>query len=431
MRLKLFILFLIISTISTASFLIKDDVVDKRPTATSKSTGIYHVNTGRESLLPDYSEIIQSINADSLAWFVQQLEDMGTRYCYADNRFEVSQWIADQFTRLGYTNVELDPFTSNAWNLGLVDQLNVIAILEGSLHPDDYVIIGAHHDSYSTGRIHALTSAPGADDNASGTAAVLEIARVFKLHGVQPLTSIRFMTYAMEELWMHGSYHDAAKVVEDGLSIRAMFNLDMIGNQPNDLDWIFKIVRYPNGDFLLDKALARASEMEMQIYSTYDGMHASDGIPYYEIGVPVIYFFEYYFSEPYHTDDDLLINMNIPYYEQFTKLIAYTLLDVIFDDSLVNEEDKTQPLINLNLNNYPNPFNPSTIIEFTLVNPDFAEINVYDIRGKLVKRYPRTKYSSGVNQIQFDGEALSSGVYFFQIKTDNNLIETKKMVLLK
>ena len=429
---KHLLIILLLSTLITASFMVNLDVVDKTPSATSYSTGIYHTNKSITTSLPDYSEIINSINADSLAWFVQQLENMGTRFCYANNRFEVSHWIADQFTRLGYSDVSLDPFTSEANNLGQVDQLNVIAILEGRLYPDEYIIIGAHHDSFSSSYTHSMTTAPGADDNASGTAAVLEIARVLKLHNVQPLYSIRFMTYAMEELWMHGSYHDAAKVVEEGINIRAMFNLDMIGNQPDDLDWIFKIVRYPNGDFLLNKALARAEQMDMQIFSTYEGMHLSDGIPYYQIGVPVIYFFEYHFSEQYHSDTDILVNLNLPYFEMFTKLIAYTLLDVINDDNLINEEDKTQPLFaNLNLNNYPNPFNPSTTIEFTLRQPSFAEINIFDIRGKLVKQYPRTKYLSGVNKIQFDAETLSSGVYFYRIKTDYEITETKKMVLMK
>ena len=278
---------------------------------------------------PEIDKIVSSIDIDSLAWFVQKLEDFGTRFLFADNRFEVSEWIAEQFKRFGYTNVYLDPFTSTASGV-TADQLNVIAILEGSHFPDDYVIIGAHHDCFAAeSRLDYNAFAPGADDNASGTATVLEIARVLKLLNFQPLNSIRFMTYAMEEYGMHGSYYDAQKISEEGMNVNAMFNLDMLGNQPDDEDWIFRIIRYPNADFLHDKALKSANLMDMNIFSTYEGLHLSDGYPYFLKGIPVIYFYEYYFSPHYHQNTDLLINLNLPYMFQYSKLITSVFLDTV------------------------------------------------------------------------------------------------------
>ena len=312
--------------------------------------------------LSDKEIIINSINADSLAWFVQKLEDFETRFAFAENRFEVSQWIADQFTRMGYTNVVQDPFTSTAWGI-TADQKNVIAVLEGSVFPDDYIIIGAHHDSVVTTGGYpyvdpSMIFAPGADDNASGTAAVLEIARVFKEQNIQPLNSIRFMTFAMEEQWMHGSYHDVRKIMEEGMNVTAMFNLDMIGNQPFDLSWVFWVIVNEIGDFLMDLALPTGENMDMEIVPTISNTAiTSDALPYHSAGIPIIYFFEHYFSPHYHQVTDLLTNLNIPYMTQFTKLIISILLDasnmpanptnfVLYDmgdgETIVAEWDKSE-----------------------------------------------------------------------------------------
>ncbi|MCL2065673.1 MAG: hypothetical protein FWG98_15065 [Candidatus Cloacimonetes bacterium] len=62
------------------------------------------------SFLHSNDNIINSVCADSIAWFIQELEDFDTRYALHPNRFEVSEWIADQFTRFGYANVEKDYF---------------------------------------------------------------------------------------------------------------------------------------------------------------------------------------------------------------------------------------------------------------------------------------------------------------------------------
>ena len=65
----------------------------------------------------------------------------------------------------------------------------MIATLTGIYEPQVYNIVGGHHDSYSSG--DPMVFAPGADDNASGTAAVLEIARVIKANNYQPESTIK------------------------------------------------------------------------------------------------------------------------------------------------------------------------------------------------------------------------------------------------
>ena len=86
---------------------------------------------------------------------------------------------------------------------------------------------------------------------------------------------------------------------------------------------------------------------------------------------------------------------------------------------------------NFNLSqNYPNPFNPVTNITFDIPNSSLVELTVYDIKGASVKTLTKNEYSPGKYQIKFDGSNLSSGVYFYRLKT-SSFAETKKMLLLK
>lgn len=94
--------------------------------------------------------------------------------------------------------------------------LNVVATKRGAVRPDEIVVIGGHYDS--------VPAAPGANDNASGTATVLEVARV--LAGTPLPRTVQFVLFGAEELGLHGS---AAFVSERRQGIVAMVNLDMVG----------------------------------------------------------------------------------------------------------------------------------------------------------------------------------------------------------
>ncbi len=85
--------------------------------------------------------------------------------------------------------------------------------------------------------------------------------------------------------------------------------------------------------------------------------------------------------------------------------------------------------------NHPNPFNPTTTISFDLVNTGKITLNVYNIKGELVRTLASENYPAGQNSILWNGEdnngnSVSSGIYFYSLKAGNHE-ETKKMILLK
>ena len=80
--------------------------------------------------------------------------------------------------------------------------------------------------------------------------------------------------------------------------------------------------------------------------------------------------------------------------------------------------------------NFPNPFNPSTIIKFELPSAGLVQLKVYDILGKEVAELLNEYKPAGIHKVQFNGDRLSSGIYFYKIQTQD-YPQTKKMILLK
>lgn len=81
--------------------------------------------------------------------------------------------------------------------------------------------------------------------------------------------------------------------------------------------------------------------------------------------------------------------------------------------------------------NFPNPFNPKTIIKYQLDFKNYTKIKIYDIIGIEIITLVNEKKNAGSYNVEFDGSGLPSGIYFYSLYLDNNLIDTKKMFLIK
>ncbi len=80
--------------------------------------------------------------------------------------------------------------------------------------------------------------------------------------------------------------------------------------------------------------------------------------------------------------------------------------------------------------NYPNPFNPATTIEFALPKQSNVTLKLFDILGREVATLVDAELESGVHKINFDGQDLASGIYFYRIHAEG-FLKTKKLMLLK
>ena len=158
-----------------------------------------------------------SVSIENIYKTVEELQNFETRYSW-EKQEEVANYVFKKFQEYGIP-VEFDEyyFRDKKWK-------NVVATIHGKRKPEDIYMVIAHFDSISK---QPGIGAPGADDNASGTAAVLEIARILK--DVQLGSSIQFGIFSNEEQDTLGSRHFAKRARKEGVRIKGCINLDVIG----------------------------------------------------------------------------------------------------------------------------------------------------------------------------------------------------------
>ncbi|MCB5246600.1 MAG: M20/M25/M40 family metallo-hydrolase [Candidatus Cloacimonetes bacterium] len=262
----------------------------------------------------DIDQMIALVNATSVQSTIQSLQDFQTRYARADNRLQVAQWIQQQFISYGVTDAVLQQFL---WQN--TTQYNVVATIPGTIYPNQFIVVGGHHDSISNNS-DPYVFAPGADDNASGSVAALEMARVMMASGYQPRTSIRFVTFAAEEFGLWGSKHHAQTAYLAGDNIRLMMNHDMIANETGPQPWQVRLMPY-DGSLDHSAYAAQITEQYTDLDAYYGSMNSgsSDSHPFWQNGYHVIYFFESDFSPVYHSAQDLVVNLNPAYCAEVIK----------------------------------------------------------------------------------------------------------------
>jgi len=192
------------------------------------------------------------------------------------------------------------------------EAFNVIGMLEGAdpVLRDEYVVIGAHYDHIGKGKkVGDDIIANGANDNAAGTAAVMQMAKYFAKVKTNKRTIV-FVLFAAEEKGLLGSKHLAKQMKEAGRNVYAMLNFEMIG-VPLDKEYTAYVTGYHKSN-LADKMNAYASASivgylpqakEYQLFSR------SDNYPFYqEFNVPAQTFCTFDFSNYdyyHHVDDEI------------------------------------------------------------------------------------------------------------------------------
>lgn len=189
---------------------------------------------------------------------------------------------------------------------------NVLAYLPGKT--DEYVIVGAHYDHLGRGNYDSLAPSqigqihPGADDNASGTAGVLELARLFAPLKGQLQRGILFASFAGEELGLLGSAHWVQEPTLPLDKAVAMLNMDMIGRIKDDKVYIGGVGTGSTLKSIVEQADAKSG---FKIEYSPGGYSASDHTSFVTKHIPVLFFFSGLHSD-YHKPSDTWEKINAP-----------------------------------------------------------------------------------------------------------------------
>src|SRR5271154_1239628 len=191
---------------------------------------------------PAIEKMVSEVNADSIKSYINKLVSFGTRQTLSttsDSKKGIGaarEWIISEFKNFAANNknmtVELDKWTLPADGKRVdvnADAANAMAILHGTDTADKRIfIISGHMDSRVTDIMNRTSDAPGANDDGSGTAAVIECARVMSKYSF-PATII-FVTVCGEEQGLFGSEHLADRAKQNNWDVEAMLNNDIVGS---------------------------------------------------------------------------------------------------------------------------------------------------------------------------------------------------------
>lgn len=181
---------------------------------------------------------------------------------------------------------------------------NVAGVVPGSEEPETYLVIGAHYDHLGMGRFGSLYGRSdslvhnGADDNASGTSGVLELAHWFSRN--PPRRSLLFLAFSGEEMGLLGSRHYVENPTVPIDSVMAMINLDMIGRLEENRLLIFGTGTSEGWS----EILGAVETDSLRIESVPDGSGASDHTSFYDRGIPVLHYFTDTHSDYHRPSDD-------------------------------------------------------------------------------------------------------------------------------
>ena len=235
---------------------------------------------------PSLKPLVDRIDRERYTANLKRLIDFKTRYSYSPNIQQVAKWGMESFKALGL-EARIDTYGSRK-------SPNVVAELKGSTRPDDLVVVGGHMDSIAYDND---TNAPGADDNASGSAGVLELAHV--LADTHPEATIRFVLFSGEEQGLYGSkaYVEVLKKNGELGKVKAMLNLDMIAfdkSGPLQVMLEGKAISHDFSDRLQAHAAAFAPDLEV---NRTDNAWGSDHIPFLDRNIPATLTIEFEYDD--------------------------------------------------------------------------------------------------------------------------------------
>ncbi len=195
---------------------------------------------------------------------------------------------------------------------------------------NEYVIIGAHYDHLGRGDSNSLAPSqigqihPGADDNASGTAGVLELARLFAPLKGQLDRGILFMSFSGEELGLLGSAHWAQNPTRPLDQCVAMINMDMIGRIRDNKVFVGGVGTGSTFQAILDQAQKKSA---LKLEYSAGGYAASDHTSFVAKKIPVLFFFSGLHAD-YHKPSDTADKINAPSAAQLLDLVGDVALQL-------------------------------------------------------------------------------------------------------
>jgi Peptidase family M28 len=281
--------------------------------------------------------ILDQVNSTELEIWINNLSSFYTRHTKSDHIESVAYWLKNELQSVCNGKTYFHNFTQidqgTKYNLR-----NIICDRNhGSAGPgnEPYILILAHYDSRMQDINQANARAPGADDNASGVAAVLELARIISKLNLE--NNIRFVLFSGEEQGQWGSKAYVEYLQANNMKLDLVINLDMIGYPALGLDNVS--IEYDQGNKFTTNDIhsKRVGEFIKQtalkyvnLNATMDPFGRTDLIPFEATGNIVIGLHDggSKLNPNYHNTSDTPDTLNMGYLTSVTKLVLAAILNI-------------------------------------------------------------------------------------------------------
>jgi len=283
-------------------------------------------------------KMMENITIEQLRGHVQSIHfDRNPKDRYRELE-QVAEYIHRNFESYGLQ------VTRESFQWEGVEVCNIIAEKKGEISPEKVIILGAHYDS--------VPGSPGADDNASAVAVLLEVARTVSNVGLG--TTVRFIAFTLEEYGYVGSIHHAKKAKKEGTKIEGMISLEMVGFTAPTQNYPFYIdpKLYPSvGDFvgvvankksaaLLEKVRSSLKRNIPQLPAEFltvpgngeglEEVRLSDHSPFWDQGFPALLVTDTSFlrNPNYHLPTDTIETLDFEFMQKVAVGMVYSVLDL-------------------------------------------------------------------------------------------------------
>ena len=381
--------------------------------------------------------LVDMVSESNLSQTILDLQNFGTRCSYSPHCDSTALYIYHRFVNLGLaTDYDL-------YMLGSDSSYNICATYPGQIHPESIVIACGHFDSFSN---QPMTLAPGADDDASGIAAVIEAANA--LATAQFRWTVKYLAFSGEEQWMVGSTHWVEYVaLPQNLNIAGVYNLDMIGYPATDTNLLYVTPNTPSQSLaVLAETVNAQYDIGLNLVNYLDDDAAGDHTPFWQYGYEAVFVIEdsewgiWGGSNPYyHTAYDTLGNLHMALVRRATQVAIACLATMA--------GPMTEPNVNENLSQNvaapsqeifiePNPMRKTCLITYPCPAGADCKLAIYDASGRLIKNLQLpTLYCLAPTTLNWDGKdnfgrGVKSGVYFVRYQDRKRPI-TAKLVMVK
>lgn len=279
------------------------------------------------------NKIVKRIKVDNIYHHIQYLsEEIGPRPAGSEAELKTVEYLVNEFKSYGYNEVNVHKFTFTSSG-NEITAYNVEAVKKPMKNHDtgQQIIVGAHHDS--------VPVSPGANDDASGTGALLELARVFA--NTPTDTTIKFIAFGAEEngLWGSRKYAEAMPQEEVERTV-AMFQLDMIGSaDAGDL-----VMFTADGEKNLVTDLGAAVGSRLSELIPYSELGRSDHVPFHNLGIPAALFIHTPLEPWYHTENDVIEHISKEKLKDVADIVGAAIHQIARKDTPALERSRVAPV---------------------------------------------------------------------------------------